>query len=290
MPKITKRQIIDISQDQGYPSKNRRFKRSTDRVVTSSNRRSSVEVSKYHWKPDKPDSRDYTFDDTVTVIPDYVDLRPYCTLIEDQGRLGSCTGQAIAGAVEYLNRRSNKTIDVSRLFIYYFERLYLGTVNYDSGAYIRDGIKVMYNYGAPVEQLWPYNISRFRTRPSNNAVKDAAYRKATRYERVMDHSGCITALAEGYPVVIGFMVYSSFESSIVKTTGMMPYPNTSTESLLGGHAVLLVGYDHSTQRYIARNSWGSNWGDKGYFYMPYQVIQNTAMSSDFWVIKSVNMK
>jgi C1A family cysteine protease len=88
-------------------------------------------------------------------------------------------------------------------------------------------------------------------------------------------------------VVIGFDVYESFESDVVARTGMMPYPNTATEELLGGHAVCLVGYNDTTQRFIARNSWGTSWGDQGYFYMPYQVIQNTTMSSDFWTISSV---
>lgn len=283
--KPSPRQIIDISQDPSY-GKNK--KKSVTSTKKSKRTPTIYESKKYHWVADKPDSRDYSFDATATIIPEKVDLRQYCTPIENQGRLGSCTGQAIAGAIELLNKRDNKQNDVSRLFIYYYERYYLGTINYDSGAYIRDGIKVTYNYGAPVENLWPYNISKYRVRPNRQAIKDALLRKATRYERVTDFNGCISALASGYPVIIGFLVYSSFETKTVTTTGIMPYPDTSKERLLGGHAVLLVGYDNDTQRFIVRNSWGTSWGDNGYFYMPYQVIQNTAMSSDFWVIKSVN--
>jgi C1A family cysteine protease len=107
------------------------------------------------------------------------------------------------------------------------------------------------------------------------------------YERANDFNECIDALNNGYPVIIGFDVYSSFITNSVSRTGMMPYPNTSRESLLGGHAVLIVGYNNATQRFTVRNSWGTSWGDKGYFYMPYQVIQNSRMSGDFWVIKSV---
>jgi C1A family cysteine protease len=113
-------------------------------------------------------------------------------------------------------------------------------------------------------------------------------RKVTRYERIVDLNGCINALASGYPVVVGFLVYSSFMSNAVVRTGMMRYPNVRTEPLLGGHAVLLVGYDNRTRRFIARNSWGSRWGDRGYFYMPYDVIDNREMSDDFWIIKDVN--
>ena len=114
------------------------------------------------------------------------------------------------------------------------------------------------------------------------------------YQSASNFAAVQNALASGYPVVVGFDVYSSFEGSWGNIThghtgsGMMPYPNTRTEQLLGGHAVCLVGYDNNTSRFIARNSWGTGWGDNGYFYMPYQVIQNTSMSSDFWVIKSVS--
>ena len=241
----------------------------------------------YHWVRDKKDPRDYKYQVTNVVQPDSVDLRNYCSIIEDQGNLGSCTGNAIAGAIELLNRRNNKPTDVSRLFIYYYERYLEGTVNYDSGAYIRDGIKACYTYGAPLESLWPYDITKYKSKPNARSINDALNRKVTLYERVSNHAGCLDALANGYPVTIGFTVYSSFETTAVATTGIMPYPNVRRERILGGHAVLIVGYDKSTQRYIVRNSWGSDWGDNGYFYMPFQVIQNTSMSGDFWVIKTV---
>ena len=247
-----------------------------------------ISIPKYHYVKDKPDSRDYLYQPTLTITPTVVDLRQYCSPIEDQGNLGSCTGNAIAGSIELLNKRNNKYKDISRLFIYYYERLIEGTINYDSGAYIRDGIKATYTYGAPLESLWPYDITKFRTLPSKPAITDASNRKVKLYERVLDHNGCISALNNGYPVIVGFNVYSSFETNQVARTGIMPYPDPAKEQLLGGHCVLLVGYDKQTSRYIARNSWGPYWGDKGYFYMPFQVIQNTQMSFDFWIIKSVN--
>lgn len=277
--KQDKRTIIDITQDPG-------LHRNPVRSVVKINK--SIRIPKFHWVPDKIDIRDYKYTVSNKVQNDIVDLRNYCSLIEDQGNLGSCTGQAIAGAIELLNRRNNKQTDVSRLFIYYYERALINTINYDSGAYIRDGIKVTNKQGAPLENLWPYNIQRFRQRPTPNAINDALKRKVTLYERVLDHNGCLDALNNGYPVVIGFYVYTSFISPQVSRTGVMPYPNTKRERLLGGHAVLLVGYDKQRKVYIARNSWGPNWGDRGYFYMPFQVIQNTRMSSDFWIIKSVN--
>ena len=239
------------------------------------------------WKVDKIDTRDYKYQVTQKVSPNIVDLRSYCSPIENQGSLGSCTGQAIAGAIELLNKRNGKPTDVSRLFIYYYERLILGTVNYDSGAYIRDGIKATNHYGASLEKYWPYDIRKFRQQPITEAKNDALNRKVTRYERIVDFNGCIDALSNGYPVIIGFHVYTSFMSNTVARTGNMPYPNTRRERLLGGHAVLLVGYDKNKKVFIARNSWGTNWGIKGYFYMPFNVI-NPTMSSDYWIIKSVN--
>ena len=242
----------------------------------------------FQWQPDRLDSRDYTYKLTTKVIPNIVDLRRYCSPIENQGSLGSCTGQAIAGAIELLNKRNGNHRDISRLFIYYYERLILGTVNYDSGAYIRDGIKATNHYGASLESYWPYDIKKFRQEPIIEAKTDALNRKVTRYERVTNFDGCINALSNGYPVIMGFHVYSSFMSMNVARTGMMPYPNTKRERLLGGHAVLLVGYNKTKKVFIARNSWGTSWGDRGYFYMPFSVVTNTSMSSDYWIIKSVN--
>ena len=245
-------------------------------------------IPKYHWTRDKIDKRDYLYAPTVVKTSNYVDLRPYCSPIEDQGRLGSCTGNAIAGAIELLMKRNNKFSDISRLFIYYYERLLENTVNYDSGAYIRDGIKACYTYGAATENLWPYDISKFRNRPSIDAVNDASRRKVKLYERVADFNGVINAIDNGYPVTIGFDVYSSFDSPTVARTGIMPYPNLRKETLLGGHAVLIVGYNKNNDTFIVRNSWGKYWGDNGYFYMPFQVIKNNTMSGDFWVIKSLS--
>lgn len=242
-------------------------------------------IPKYHWKRDHLDSRDHLFTAQAPTLPLRIDLRTYASAIEDQGQLGSCTGNAIAGAIELIDKKNNKRLDVSRLFIYYEERVLEGTINYDAGAYIRDGIKVTYTKGAPLESLWPYNIRKWATKPTTAAYTDALKRKVTGYQRCVNFTAVKNALALGNPVVIGFDVYESFET--IGSNGIMTYPNLASEQLLGGHAVLLVGYNDDTQRFIARNSWGTSWGDKGYFYMPYQVIQNSGMSSDFWVISAV---
>jgi C1A family cysteine protease len=287
MKKLDPKQIIDINQDHGL-TKKRIGTVFEPEKIENTEESLPFELAKFHWTPDRPDTRDFIYARRPGRLSNKIDLRPHCSPIENQGILGSCTGQAIAGAIELLNNRNNKPNDVSRLFIYYYERFLIGTVNYDSGAYIRDGIKSVFRWGSPLEKFWPYIINRFTIEPSKEAINDGALRKVTRYERITDISGCLNALSNGFPVVIGFQVYSSFESMTVKRTGRMTYPNKRRERQLGGHAVLLVGYDMSSRTFIARNSWGPNWGDRGYFYMPFSVIEDRTMSSDFWIVTSVN--
>ena len=258
-------------------------------------------LGKYRWLPDPPDSRDHLYQlNTALTLAPVVDLRQYCSPIEDQGNIGSCTGNAIAGQIELIDRKGGKQLDVSRLFIYYEERVLEGSVRYDAGAYIRDGIKVCYTKGAPLETLWPYNTSKFATKPPTTAYTDALKRKVTGYQRCTNFAAVKNAVAAGNPVTIGFTVYDSFEGAWADIphgqagSGMMPFPNTATEQLLGGHAVCIVGYDDTMAvpgrtpgRFIVRNSWGTSWADNGYFYMPYDVIKTTSMSSDFWLISAV---
>lgn len=278
MAKQDPRTIININEDHT-------FNKPADKKVTP---RTLDKNFNLQWRPDTLDTRDYKYQLSATPNVNAVDLRLYCSPIEDQGNLGSCTGQAIAGAIELLNKRNNKPTDVSRLFIYYYERLILGTINYDSGAYIRDGIKATNKYGASLETYWPYNIAKFKREPVVEAKNDALNRKVSRYERIDNFDGCINALTNGYPIIMGFNVYDSFMTKVVANTGNMPFPNLKREKLLGGHAVLLVGYDKIRKVFIARNSWGTRWGDRGYFYMPFDIVKNTTLSGDFWIIKEVN--
>jgi C1A family cysteine protease len=246
----------------------------------------------YGWLPDLPDHRDLVYRAPFAQIgplPGKVDLRPGCPPVYDQKQLGSCTANAIAGALEF-DQMKQQAADVfapSRLFIYYNERLIEGTVREDAGAMIRDGIKTVSKQGAPHEDLWPYDIAKFRTKPKKTAVADAKKHPAVLYERVnrdiRQLRGC---LAAGYPFVYGFSVYESFESDTVAKNGQAPMPKPK-EKLLGGHAVLAVGYDHAKGRFIVRNSWGPGWALKGYFTMPYEYLLDENLSDDFWTIKLV---
>ena len=197
---MIKQPSIDVTQDPGL-HRNPIVQQIVKPIVPFS-------IPKYHWVADTPDPRDliYQVSTSIATPPATVDLRSHCSPIDDQGQLGSCTGNAIAGAIDYLDYKSGKPDRVSRLFIYYYERLIENTVNYDSGAQIRDGIKATYTYGVPQESLWPYNINQFKTKPSTAAIADAARRKVTQYQRALDFNAVKNALQNGYPVTIGFTV------------------------------------------------------------------------------------
>jgi C1A family cysteine protease len=249
-------------------------------------------VAGYGWIPDLPDQRDHLYaapPPVVSALPPSSDLRPDCPPVYDQGQLGSCTANAIGAAIEF-DQMKQKLSDVfvpSRLYIYYNERSLEGTVASDSGAQIRDGIKTVASQGACHEQLWPYDITKFADRPPTNCYDDGAKNKAVTYQRVVSNptqlKGC---LASGYPFVFGFTVYESFESQQVASTGHAPMP-ASGEKVLGGHAVMAVGYDDASQWFLVRNSWGASWGMAGYFTLPYAYLTQRGLSSDFWTVRLV---
>jgi C1A family cysteine protease len=221
-------------------------------------------------------------------LPTSVDLTSKCPPVYDQGQLGSCTGNAIAGAIQFEQMKQKmKSFTPSRLFIYYNERVKEHTVASDSGAQIRDGMKVVAKLGAPPEPDWPYDINQFADKPPASAFTDAAKNKVTSYQRVnrslSQFKGC---LASGYPFVFGFTVYDSFESTTVAQTGHASMPQTN-EQVVGGHAVMAVGYDDQNQWFIVRNSWGTTWGMDGYFTLPYQYLLETNLSDDFWTVRLV---
>ena len=249
-------------------------------------------IQRYGWIPDLPDHRDHLFAAPAQVmssLPTNVDLRSQCPAPYDQGQLGSCTANAIAGAVQFdeMKQKSQNVFTPSRLFIYYNERVIEGTVNTDSGAMLRDGIKSVSGEGVCPEDEWPYDPSKFTDKPSDQCYSDAAKHKVSSYQRlVQDLNQLKGCLAAGYPFVFGFTVYDSFESQEVASSGHVPLPAPG-EQELGGHAVMAVGYDDSNQWFLIRNSWGTSWGMQGYFTLPYSYLTQASLSSDFWTIRMV---
>lgn len=255
--------------------------------------------------PDLPDFRDHIYAAAKPVTPAaYVDLREsgFEPPVYDQLQLGACTANAIAAELDFQNKaQGGQFISPSRMFIYYGERDMEGTVSQDAGAAIRDGIQVVHKTGAPPESDWAYDITKFAEKPPAKAYTDAPKDTGLSYARVLrtgTHMEQINTLGKGF--VFGFSVYESFESqTVAENGGVVPMPEKG-EQMLGGHAVRRIGY--TTKQYakpaiakqlqdgllygIVRNSWGADWGDGGYFYMPETYFTKRGLTSDFWVIET----
>lgn len=257
-----------------------------------------MKIKRYGYRRGLLDFRDLPYVSlTRSTLPDSVDLRPQMPPVWDQGELGSCTSHAILAAVQHRLKADNPTahvIDGSRLAHYYMERAFEGTESIDNGAEIRDGIKIVLADGVVPESDWPYDISKFTERPPQTLYHKALDYKVTQYQSILQDGSSYHirhALAEGLPIIIGFSVFESFESNAVAQSGIVPMPQRS-EKMVGGHAVLIVGYQD--RQFIVRNSWGSvatgnPWGlnGTGYCLMPADYLTDPNMASDLWVIKKV---
>jgi C1A family cysteine protease len=267
------------------------------------------------WIPDYPDFRDYTekTEEVKSVIrktqllgkkaiPKSIDLRQWCSPVEDQGMLGSCTAHAGAGIIEYYERKSfGKHIDASRLFLYKVTRN-LMKMKGDSGAYLRTTIGAMVLFGVPPEDYWPYtdDEKKFDKEPPAFCYAFAQNYQTIKYYRhdppeipadtILDRVK--TYLASGHPAMFGFTVYNSIEQA--DKTGKIPFPS-SKEKIEGGHAIAAVGYDDNMKiknKYgqketkgalLIRNSWGKGWGEEGYGWLPYEYVLK-GLAEDFWSV------
>lgn len=245
------------------------------------------------WKPDLPDHRDLKVAmpaKAVATLPDKVDLRETGNLpsVYAQLSIGSCVGNACAGAFAYVQKKeSGADFDPSRLFIYYGARDLENSTADDAGAQIRDGAKCCAQTGVASETDWPYDIAKFADKPPTKAYTDAGNYQVLKYASVSQNADQMKAvIAAGYPIVVGFTVYDSFESDPVTNSGVVPLPRRG-EKVLGGHAVCVVGYDTPNDVWIVRNSWSSSWGMQGYFTMPTAYLTNSNLSSDFWTFTTV---
>lgn len=250
----------------------------------------------YGWRPDTPDQRDILYRAVPSMpVPADLDLRPEQPPVFDQGNLSSCTGNGIAGELEAQAFMQGERLSVlSRLFIYYNERVTEGTVTEDAGAEIRDGIKSVAKQGVCPESEWPYKIGRFTVKPPKQCYSDALKFRALTYRSVPQVLNSIkSALSTSRGIVLGLSLYESFESDAVDKTGVVPLPGQD-EKMIGGHCVRLVGYtDHGypdipAGHFIGMNSWGKGWGLAGYFALPYSYVTNTNLADDLWVISAVS--
>lgn len=220
-------------------------------------------------------------------LPAHVDLRRQCPPIYDQGLLNSCSAHALGAAVwfEALKRDVKPALRPSRLFVYYIERSIERQPRCNVPVCLRDGHKALKRFGVCKESQWRYVIGKFSIRPPETCFKAAAAVQLTQYARVKrDLQHLKACLAGGYAITMGMSVYESFESRRVKRTGVVPMPEPH-ERLLGGHAVLVVGYRNESQSFIVRNSWGTKWGRSGYCFLPYDYLMSRKRYAwDFWTI------
>ena len=221
-------------------------------------------------------------------IPKIVDHRDTCPPIYDQGKIGSCTASAIC-CIFYHNLLYFNYKNVflpSRLFLYYNTREDKHTVDIDNGCSLRDTLKSLNTFGVCPENLWDYTENNFKLKPPKNLYKFAHKYNNIAFFRVPQILNQLKqCLIDGYLFVFGITIYSSFESSIVETTGYVPRPSPN-DTYVGIHAVCAVGYDDNKKVFIVRNSWGSNWGDGGYFYLPYDYILDSDLVFDIWTFSN----
>lgn len=246
----------------------------------------------YGFKKGKEDLRDFKFEENKAEIEStsasVIDLRTqYNFPVLDQSTLGSCSANATSNALRFLlHKEHSQEFQPSRLFIYYYSRFLEGTVDQDSGAELRDVMKAVKTHSACSEEILPYDITKFTNVPSKEAIAAAnQHLKGISYLSVQQNLNSIkSALAKGFPIIFGVQVYSSFESDTSIKTGVIPVPNTTSETLLGGHAILLVACDDNKKMFTFLNSWGTEVGVKGFFTIPYDYVLNPELASDFWVV------
>lgn len=246
-------------------------------------------MQKYSLLKDTLDLRDivYSFRHKVEEeeLPRAVDLRYQCSPIVDQGALGSCTSNALASGLRehlLLNYERAPFSRLSRIYLYWWSRKLDNNENQDSGATLRDSFKALQKMGVCRESTRPYIIEDYKTPPTEYENREASYYTIPGYQRLNSIKEIKHAVAHNHVVVFGITVYKSFEDS-VKSDGRVPYPGFF-EQKLGGHAMCIVGYDDNLYggSFIVRNSWGTNWGDKGYCYIPYGMYRYFI---DVWTVK-----
>jgi C1A family cysteine protease len=250
----------------------------------------NVILLKGGYVKDKLDPRDYVYKINKNIaqvkLPQKFTLNKTMPPVLDQDAIGSCVSNAVCNALGFLNLKMNKSVNLkSRLFNYYNTRVLEGNTDVDSGCQIRNAIKVCNKIGSCYEVTWPYEITQFNHKPSDSTYTEAKKHKLTVYQRVAQNRNAIKAcLISGFPIIIGFLCYNTLFNPSVERTGDILSP-TRRDYPIGGHCVLITGYNDLTQRYEIMNSWGTEWGKDGYGTIPYTYIENPKYAFDFWQIQ-----
>jgi C1A family cysteine protease len=241
----------------------------------------------YNLKKQTEDERDYIYQDNLLDVPTTYflnDVEMIQSPILDQGNIGSCLQNAVY-VLFYILSKSN--ISLSRLQLYMTTRSIDGSsLTEDTGSTVRGCMKAISKYGLCDEKIWPYNVLNFDKLAPSNAFKDLYKLNEFVYTFIKQNVKSIKqVLSLGNPVVVGILVYSSFENNNASQYGVISLPDINNEKLLGGHAILLIGYDDVKQIFKFQNSWGVGWGDKGYGYIPYSYILSNTLAFDLCTVK-----
>lgn len=242
-------------------------------------------INYYPVVADVSDHRDFLYEKKDNDLQEVVDLRKYASRVRNQAHLRSCSGEALVAAYEILLKKEypEKYTDLSSLFVYHNARLFeTRRPLLDSGVYIRDAIRAVKKFGICAESVWPYNTQYLSITPTEESYKDAKTRTIDSYYKCRDFEDILDALNNDVPVVTAIKTYSNFTKLGWTGTSKLTLPE-SKDLDIGGHAVALVGYNTETKELIAKNSFGPLWGDKGYFYIPFEYAERGFMDS--WIFE-----
>lgn len=240
-------------------------------------------MSKYTLKPSGLVHSDLIYKSQGITLSQDVDLRSFDSSIKNQGNLGACVPSAVISAYELLIKKHlpEHYVNLSPLFLYYNSRLIEETIGHDSGVlHIKNALKVAKLCGLSKESLWNYTESKFSDRPDDNAYIDALSRRISSYKIVVSVDSMLEQLSLGHPIIVGMDVFEEFDS-ISKDDPVVKIPWRGAYSI-GGHSVLVVGYSISKQQFIIKNSFGTEWGEDGYAYVPFDYVKNCVFEA--WTI------
>lgn len=233
------------------------------------------------------------------VTTESIDLRGNFSKIKHQGNQGSCLAFTLTSVFEYMMRFcKQEDCDLSEAFLYYNARSLdeYGSVDEDQGSRFVPALESLRTFGIALEKHCPYNDQVFNSKPSEEAYQDAATRKLLKALNVERNVNAIkSALSDGYPVAGSFNLFKSF----FEAGAYIPMPSEQEmkefeqqgeeeQNRHSRHAMVIVGYSDKLQRFLVRNSWGEEWGDKGYCYIPYSYIANENLFNFACIITEVD--